>query len=67
MEPTDDRVQIDGRGEFVTIYGIRYAMSLFKEFGSGPLGSSFRIIRRGDGVVDLQSLAPGSIVPAVES
>lgn len=49
-------VLIDGETKVITICGIRYAFSLFQEFGVGPLDRPIKITRREDGVVTFQSL-----------
>lgn len=38
----------------VTIFGIKYAMELFRLMGTVDIGRSFRIIARKDGIVTLQ-------------
>lgn len=56
-QTTDEaQIGIDYSGRIIEIYGIRYALDLFKHIGMAAIGSRFEIIDRGDGVVTLQSL-----------
>lgn len=48
--------QYDVTTDTVVIFGVRYAVELFKTLAFGPLGSTFRIVARNDGTVTLQSL-----------
>jgi hypothetical protein len=54
-KPASD-VQIDPEGKIITIFGIRYAMDLFKHMGLGPLNQPFELVNRADGVVTVRHL-----------
>lgn len=48
--------QYDVTTDTVIIFGVRYAVGLFRTLAFGPIGSAFRIVGRDDGTVMLQSL-----------
>lgn len=50
----------------LTICGVKYSISLFETLAYGPIGGTFRIIGRADGVVTLQAIySPDAPLPAV--
>ena len=57
---TEDDIIIDRDKEIVTIYGIRYAMDLFRAIGCDglPIGACLKIVTREDGVVTLERVYP---------
>jgi hypothetical protein len=44
----------DPTADTITIYGVKYAMELFKHLGIGPVGRWLRVIKREDGVITLE-------------
>ena len=55
-EPTID-IEKDDRKQWVTIEGIRYSYSLFRDLGCAfPLNMPFKIIERGDGTISIERL-----------
>lgn len=56
---------IDVDDNYFTIYGVRYDKNFFKLLATGVVGQSLRIIKREDGEITFQKLAPGSVVPGM--
>jgi hypothetical protein len=46
-------IQVDVANDIITIHGVRYAGALFAHLGFGPVGGTFKIVAREDGVVTL--------------
>jgi hypothetical protein len=55
---TSLRWSYDGASDTFEIFGIRYAVDLFRELALGPIGGVFRIVARTDGVVTLETIPP---------
>lgn len=53
-------IDADPDGKTIKVFGITYAIDLFKELGMGPIGSRFEIVERADGVVTLATLPAAS-------
>lgn len=53
--PTSN-LQVSEDGEIVTIFGVRYAIELFRHLAIGPIGSRIEIVSREDGIVTLKRL-----------
>jgi hypothetical protein len=56
-----DFVSYDDQAQCFEIFGVRYAVDLFRNLGIGPVGATFRIMAREDGVVTLQTVASPDI------
>jgi hypothetical protein len=64
----DNTISYDDQTDIVEIYGVRYAASLFRQLTIGPIGSTFRLVQREDGMVTLQSLStPAKVIPVPPS
>lgn len=44
-------VEYDNWADVLTVEGIHYSGSIFRNFASGPLNKPFKIIKREDGVL----------------
>ncbi len=51
-------ISYDDEGQWFEIFGVRYAVDLFRGLGVGPIGATFKVIAREDGVITLQTVAP---------
>lgn len=50
-------VTYDEQKQCFEIFGVRYAVDLFRGLGIAPVGTVFRIAAREDGIVTLQTVA----------
>lgn len=54
-KPLSECVQVDDLADTITIHGVRYSGALFASLGLGPIGQTFVIVSRHDGVVTLEN------------
>lgn len=52
----DHKLILDMRLDTIQIYGLVYSLELFAKLALGPIGSTFRIVKREDGIITLQTV-----------